>query len=144
MNANAGVISQQGKGSQFWMELPKKKGAGMNDFLSTLLRVDDDTNNVMLFGCAKDKSKLAPPLQVMDGDEAPIARLFDRSQDVERNRRPLPRPFAARLEIAGHIRFRSPDVLCQEAGIKHALTSILTSSQASTDTRRADDSGANP
>lgn len=93
MNGNAGVISQQGKGSQFWMELPKKKGAGMNNFLSTLLRVDDDSNNVMLFRRA---------------------------------------------------RFRSPDVAAP--GVRHQTCplAILTSSQASTDIRRADDPGANP
>jgi len=111
--------------------------------LQTILLVEDDTNDVMLFRRAYRKCKLANPLQVVgDGDTAEDY-LSGRGKYADREAYPLPAlvlldfklPRKSGLEVLAWLR--------AQAGLKRLPVVALTSSRERTDVNRAYDLGIN-
>jgi len=111
--------------------------------LQTILLVEDDTNDVMLFRRAYLKCKLANPLQVVgDGDTAEDY-LSGRGKYADREAYPLPAlvlldfklPRKSGLEVLAWLR--------AQAGLKRLPVVALTSSRERSDVNRAYDLGIN-
>lgn len=115
----------------------------MNIFLSTLLLVEDDPNDVMLFRRAKDKSNLANPLQVVEDGEAAIAYLSGQGTYADRNRYPLPALVLLDLKLPRKSGLEVLAWLRQQPGLRRLPVVVLTSSRESLDVGRAYDLGAN-
>lgn len=115
----------------------------MNVFLSTLLLVEDDPNDVMLFRRAKDKSNLVNPLQVVEDGEAAIAYLSGQGQYADRNRYPLPALVLLDLKLPRKSGLEVLAWLRQQPGLQRLPVVVLTSSRESLDVARAYDLGAN-
>lgn len=115
----------------------------MSVFLSTLLLVEDDPNDVMLFRRAKDKSNLAHPLQVVEDGEAAVAYLSGQDQYADRNRYPLPALMLLDLKLPRKSGLEVLAWLRQQPGIHRLPVVVLTSSRENLDVGRAYDLGAN-
>ncbi|BBP03589.1 response regulator [Sulfuriferula plumbiphila] len=115
----------------------------MNVTLSTLLLVEDDPNDVMLFRRAKDKSNLANPLQVMQDGEAAVAYLSGQGQYADRNRYPLPALVLLDLKLPRKSGLEVLEWLRRQPGLQRLPVVVLTSSKESLDVGRAYDLGAN-
>jgi len=115
----------------------------MNVFLSTLLLVEDDPNDVMLFRRAKDKSNLVNPLQVVEDGEAAIAYLSGQGTYADRNRYPLPALVLLDLKLPRKSGLEVLAWLRQQPGLQRLPVVVLTSSRESLDVGRAYDLGAN-
>lgn len=115
----------------------------MSVFLSTLLLVEDDPNDVMLFRRAKDKSNLAHPLQVVEDGEAAVAYLSGQDRYADRNRYPLPALMLLDLKLPRKSGLEVLAWLRQQPGIHRLPVVVLTSSRENLDVGRAYDLGAN-
>ena len=115
----------------------------MHVTLSTLLLVEDDPNDVMLFRRAKDKSKLANPLQVVEDGEAALAYLSGRGIYADRNLYPFPALMLLDLKLPRKSGLEVLAWLRQQPGINRLPVVVLTSSKESLDVGRAYDLGAN-
>lgn len=115
----------------------------MSVFLSTLLLVEDDPNDVILFRRAKDKSNLAHPLQVVEDGEAAVAYLSGQDQYADRNRYPLPALMLLDLKLPRKSGLEVLAWLRQQPGIHRLPVVVLTSSRENLDVGRAYDLGAN-
>ncbi len=115
----------------------------MNVTLSTLLLVEDDPNDVMLFRRAKDKSNLANPLQVVEDGEAAVAYLSGQGIYADRNLYPLPALVLLDLKLPRKSGLEVLAWLRQQPGINRLPVVVLTSSKESVDVGRAYDLGAN-
>lgn len=115
----------------------------MNIFLSTLLLVEDDPNDVMLFRRAKDKSNLVNPLQVVEDGEAAVAYLSGQGTYADRNRYPLPALVLLDLKLPRKSGLEVLAWLRQQPGLQRLPVVVLTSSRESLDVGRAYDLGAN-
>ena len=70
LGGHVGLESTEGRGSRFWVDLPRF-GGGMTAAESTILLVEDNPTDVLLIQRAFAKTKLANPLQIVgDGDSA--------------------------------------------------------------------------
>lgn len=115
----------------------------MSVFLSTLLLVEDDPNDVILFRRAKDKSNLAHPLQVVEDGEAAVAYLSGQDRYADRNRYPLPALMLLDLKLPRKSGLEVLAWLRQQPGIHRLPVVVLTSSRENLDVGRAYDLGAN-
>ncbi|HUW28424.1 MAG TPA: response regulator [Sulfuriferula sp.] len=115
----------------------------MNVTLSTLLLVEDDPNDVMLFRRAKDKSNLANPLQVVDDGEAALAYLSGQGIYADRSLYPFPALMLLDLKLPRKSGLEVLEWLRQHPGIHRLPVVVLTSSKESVDVGRAYDLGAN-
>ncbi|TCV87438.1 response regulator [Sulfurirhabdus autotrophica] len=115
----------------------------MNVALPTLLLVEDDPNDVMLFRRAMDKSKMANPLQLAkDGEEA-VAYLSGEGLYADRNTYPLPAIMLLDLKLPRKSGLEVLEWLRDQPGINRLPVVVMTSSKESTDVGRAYDLGAN-
>ncbi len=115
----------------------------MNVTLPTLLLVEDDANDVMLFRRAKDKSNLANPLQVVEDGEAAVAYLSGQGQYADRNRYPLPALMLLDLKLPRKSGLEVLAWLREQPGLLRLPVVVLTSSKESVDVGQAYDLGAN-
>lgn len=115
----------------------------MNVTLPTLLLVEDDANDVMLFRRAKDKSNLANPLQVVEDGEAAVAYLSGQGQYADRNRYPLPTLMLLDLKLPRKSGLEVLAWLREQPGLLRLPVVVLTSSKESVDVGQAYDLGAN-
>lgn len=115
----------------------------MHVTLSTLLLVEDDPNDVMLFRRAKDKSKLANPLQVVEDGDAALAYLSGQGIYADRNLYPFPALMLLDLKLPRKSGLEVLEWLRQQLGINRLPVVVLTSSKESLDVGRAYDLGAN-
>ncbi len=115
----------------------------MDVTLSTLLLVEDDPNDVMLFRRAKDKSNLVNPLQVVEDGEAVVAYLSGQGIYADRNLYPLPTLMLLDLKLPRKSGLEVLAWLRQQPGINRLPVVVLTSSKESVDVGRAYDLGAN-
>ena len=115
----------------------------MNVTLPTLLLVEDDANDVMLFRRAKDKSNLANPLQVVEDGEAAVAYLSGQGQYADRNRYPLPALMLLDLKLPRKSGLEVLAWLREQRGLPRLPVVVLTSSKESVDVGQAYDLGAN-
>jgi len=115
----------------------------MNITLPTLLLVEDDPNDIMLFRRAKDKTNLANPLQVVEDGEAAVAYLSGQGQYADRNRYPLPALVLLDLKLPRKSGLEVLAWLREQPGLRRVPVVVLTSSKESTDVGLAYDLGAN-
>ncbi|GAO35645.1 chemotaxis protein CheY [Sulfuricella sp. T08] len=114
-----------------------------NSALQTILLVEDDANDVMLFQRAYRKCRLANPLQVVDDGEAALDYLAGRGKYADRASYPLPAlvlldfklPRKSGLEVLAWMRERTE--------LKRLPVVALTSSRERSDVNRAFDLGIN-
>jgi len=110
-----------------------------NSSLKTILLVEDDANDVMLFRRAYHKCKLANPLQVVGDGEAAQDYLAGNDKYADRETYPLPAmvlldfklPRKSGLEVLAWMR--------SQTGLKRLPVVALTSSRERTDVNRAYD-----
>ena len=110
-----------------------------NSSLQTILLVEDDANDVMLFRRAYHKCKLANPLQVVGDGEAAQDYLAGNDKYADRETYPLPAmvlldfklPRKSGLEVLAWMR--------SQTGLKRLPVVALTSSRERTDVNRAYD-----
>lgn len=115
----------------------------MNITLPTLLLVEDDPNDIMLFRRAKDKTNLANPLQVVEDGEAAVAYLSGQGQYADRNRYPLPALVLLDLKLPRKSGLEVLAWLREQPGLRRLPVVVMTSSKESTDVGLAYDLGAN-
>jgi len=115
----------------------------MNITLPTLLLVEDDPNDIMLFRRAKDKTNLANPLQVVEDGEAAVAYLSGQGQYADRNRYPMPALVLLDLKLPRKSGLEVLAWLREQPGLRRVPVVVLTSSKESTDVGLAYDLGAN-
>ena len=115
----------------------------MNIILPTLLLVEDDPNDIMLFRRAKDKTNLANPLQVVEDGEAAVAYLSGQDQYADRNRYPLPALVLLDLKLPRKSGLEVLAWLRKQPGLRRLPVVVMTSSKESTDVGLAYDLGAN-
>lgn len=115
----------------------------MNITLPTLLLVEDDPNDIMLFRRAKDKTNLANPLQVVEDGEAAVAYLSGQDQYADRNRYPLPALVLLDLKLPRKSGLEVLAWLRKQPGLRRLPVVVMTSSKESTDVGLAYDLGAN-
>lgn len=115
----------------------------MNITLPTLLLVEDDPNDIMLFRRAKDKTNLANPLQVVEDGEAAVAYLSGQDQYADRNRYPLPALVLLDLKLPRKSGLEVLAWLREQPGLRRLPVVVMTSSKESTDVGLAYDLGAN-
>ncbi|WP_413436943.1 response regulator [Sulfuriferula sp. GW1] len=115
----------------------------MNITLPTLLLVEDDSNDIMLFRRAKDKTNLVNPLQVVEDGEAAVAYLSGQGQYADRNRYPLPALVLLDLKLPRKSGLEVLAWLREQPGLRRLPVVVLTSSKESTDVGLAYDLGAN-
>jgi CheY-like chemotaxis protein len=110
-----------------------------NSSLKTILLVEDDANDVMLFRRAYHKCKLTNPLQVVGDGEAAQDYLAGSGKYADRETYPLPAmvlldfklPRKSGLEVLAWMR--------SQTGLKRLPVVALTSSRERTDVNRAYD-----
>ena len=115
----------------------------MDTTLATLLLVEDDPNDVMLFCRAKDKAKLANPLQVVSDGDAAIAYLGGQGQYADRSVYPFPTLMLLDLKLPRKSGLEVLEWLRQQNGIHRLPVVVMTSSKESADVGKAYDLGAN-
>jgi CheY-like chemotaxis protein len=109
----------------------------------TILHVDDDSNDALLFQHACRKAGVEVDLQgVSDGDEA-IAYLRGQDQFADRQQFPLPRLILLDLKMPRLSGFEVLGWLRQNDQWKRLPVVVLTSSSHDADVNRAYDLGAN-
>jgi len=114
-----------------------------NISLPTILLVEDDANDVMLFQRAYRKCRLANPLQVVSDGEAALDYLAGSGKHADRVSYPLPAlvlldfklPRKSGLEVLAWLR--------SQASLKRLPVVALTSSRERSDVNRAYDLGIN-
>lgn len=109
----------------------------------TLLLVEDDVNDVLLFRRAMTKCNLANPLQVVGDGDAAVAYLAGKGLYAERDVYPLPALILLDLKLPRKSGLEVLEWLRQQPGISRLPVVIMTSSQESTDVARAYELGAN-
>ena len=115
----------------------------MGTTLGTLLLVEDDPNDVMLFRRAKDKAKLVNPLHVVSDGDAAIAYLSGQSQYADRNTHPFPTLMLLDLKLPRKSGLEVLEWLRQQQDIHRLPVMVMTSSKESADVDKAYDLGAN-
>jgi DNA-binding response OmpR family regulator len=111
--------------------------------LGTLLLVEDDPNDVMLFRRAKDKAKLANPLQEVNDGDAAIAYLSGTGIYADRSLYPFPTLMLLDLKLPRKSGLEVLEWLRQQPGISRVPVVVMTSSRESADVGKAYDLGAN-
>ncbi|BAN35673.1 response regulator with CheY-like receiver domain and winged-helix DNA-binding domain [Sulfuricella denitrificans skB26] len=114
-----------------------------NSSLQTILLVEDDTNDVLLFQRAYRKCKLANPLQIVGDGEAAQDYLAGSGKYADRESYPLPAlvlldfklPRMSGLEVLAWMR--------SQTSLKRVPVVALTSSRERSDVNRAYDLGIN-
>ncbi|MBU1692164.1 MAG: response regulator [Gammaproteobacteria bacterium] len=114
-----------------------------NSSLQTILLVEDDTNDVLLFRRAYRKCKLTNPLQIVGDGEAAQDYLAGSGKYADREAYPLPAlvlldfklPRKSGLEVLAWMR--------SQTGLKRMPVVALTSSRERSDVNRAYDLGIN-
>ncbi|MBV6626124.1 MAG: response regulator [Rivularia sp. (in: Bacteria)] len=110
---------------------------------STILLVEDDSNDVLFIQRAMKRSQLNNPLQVVrDGDEA-VAYLAGKEKYGNRNAYPLPSIILLDLKLPRRSGLEVLEWLRQQPVIKRIPVVILTSSKEHIDVNRAYDIGVN-
>lgn len=115
----------------------------METTLGTLLLVEDDPNDVMLFRRAKDKAKLANPLQVVSDGEMAIAYLRGEGHYADRAAYPFPTLMLLDLKLPRKSGLEVLEWLRQAQGIHRLPVVVMTSSKESADVGKVYDLGAN-
>jgi CheY-like chemotaxis protein len=109
----------------------------------TILHVDDDANDVLLFKHACRKGGVAANVQtVCDGEEA-VAYLQGNEQFSDRAEHPLPDLILLDLKMPRLNGFDVLHWLRQEAHFRRVPVVVLTSSNRDADVKRAYELGAN-
>jgi len=115
----------------------------MNITLSTLLLVEDDPNDVMLFRRAMEKSNMANPLQLAQDGEIAVAYLSGQGIYADRNSYPFPAIMLLDLKLPRKSGLEVLEWLREQPGINRLPVVVMTSSKESGDVGRAYDLGAN-
>lgn len=115
----------------------------MNVERSTILIVEDDSNDVVLLQRALRKSSLANPVQVVgDGEEA-VAYLAGTGKYDDRDRYPLPVLLLLDLKLPRKSGLEVLGWLHDQEGLRRLPVVVLTSSRETADINLAYDLGAN-
>lgn len=109
----------------------------------TLLMVEDDPNDVILFRRAMTKSGVLTPVQVVCDGEAAVSYLAGEGVYSQRAKYPFPTLLLLDLKLPRKSGLEVLAWLRKQPGISCLTTVILTSSQESTDISRAYELGAN-
>jgi CheY-like chemotaxis protein len=110
---------------------------------ATVLIVDDDANDVLLFQHACDRAGVTLRLQVAEDGEQAIAYLSGAGKFGDRDQYPLPHLVLLDLKMPRVNGFEVLDWMRHDEKFRRLPAVILTSSNYETDVKRAYDSGAN-
>jgi CheY-like chemotaxis protein len=109
----------------------------------TVLLVEDDPNDVLLFRHAFKKAQLTNPLEVVDNGDSAVDYLVGTGKYGDRSRYPLPILILLDLKLPRRSGFEVLEWLRQQPGLRRLPVVVLTSSKQSVDVNRAYDLGAN-
>jgi len=110
---------------------------------TTVLHVEDDSNDVLLFQHACSKAGIALQLQAVDDGDQAIAYLRGASKYGDREQYPLPRLVLLDLKMPRVNGFEVLDWMRREEKFRRVPVVVLTSSNHEADVKRAYDAGAN-
>ena len=109
----------------------------------TLLLVEDDPNDVLLFRRALSKAGVTTHLRVMENGEAAIAYLSGQGTYADRDLYPFPALMLLDLKLPRKSGLEVLQWLRQQPGLNRLPVVILSSSKESVDVARAYDLGVN-
>ncbi len=114
----------------------------MNSPLSTILLVEDDSNDVLLLRRAFRKADLANPLMVVGDGEQATAYLTGDGQYSDRERFPLPIVVLLDLKLPRRSGLEVLAWLRDQPGLRRLPVVVLTASRESADINTAYERGA--
>lgn len=115
----------------------------MGNPISTILVIEDDSNDILLIERAFRKAQLNSQLRIVtNGDEA-IAYLQRQEPYTDRKTYPLPSLILLDLKLPRRSGLEVLQWLRQQPELKHLVVVVLTSSQEHPDIKKAYDLGAN-
>ena len=109
----------------------------------TILLVEDNPDDVLLFQRAALKAALANPVQVVGDGEAAIAYLAGQPPYADRSRHPLPCMVLLDLKLPRRSGHEVLEWLRTQPALRRMPVVILTTSCEASDINRAYDGGAN-
>ncbi len=113
----------------------------LTDF--TILMVEDDANDILLTQRAFMQASLVNPLRIVTDGEDAIQYLAGRGAYADRTRYPLPSLVLLDLKLPKRSGLEVLEFIRSEPALRQTPVIVLTSSQESSDVRRAYALGAN-
>lgn len=115
----------------------------MPESTPTILHVEDDSNDVLLFRHACQKAGVAPDVQVVNDGEEAIAYLKGEQRFGDRAKHPLPKVVLLDLKMPRVSGFEVLSWMRLEPSMRRVPVVVLTSSNHEADVQRAYEAGAN-